>query len=877
MPRLYPLIRLIFVVGLGSTAPVAAQTFPAVPAPPPTTLRDAPLRDWLRQNWYDGKRTILSYSTARARLYNYVDNQQGLVRCVYSGYTEAKAFGFSSTSTTMQNINCEHTVPQSWFNEVERMRSDIHHLFPAVIQWNADRGNDPFAEIPDAQTTKWIRGLSSQSTVPTTNLPEWSEDTNTKFEPRDDHKGNLARAVLYFYTMHATQTFDAGKNVVTAVGDLNTLYQWHLQDPVDALEQLRNRRAAASQGNYNPYINDPSLVARAWGFQGVGITPTVAFAAASGTQTEGPSGSTTYTLTVALTAEPTATATVQVAVSAAGTTATSPADYTFTSPQTLTFGPGLPTSQAVTVTVAGDATVEPDETVRLLLQNPTGPLALGSTTTHDLTIPNDDVAAGTVALAFAKASASAPEGNSATSSYTVNVTLSAVPAMTVTVPITVDAANTSADATDYTLNTTTVTFTTAQASRAVTVTLKGDATVETDRVLSLRLGTPTGPATLGTSITHSLTIRNDDAAAGGEALTCGGLFFSEYIESTSGSNKAVEIYNPSNESVSLAGYQVKVFNNGAITANTTLNLTGTLGSREVYVIINSLSTDQAFLEQGDAVSSVTNFNGNDALTLSYNGTVLDAIGIVGVDPGTNGWSVASGNGSTTNFTLVRKPTVKTGSPTWSTATAEWTAVGADQYSYLGAQGADECDPPLPVTLISFAARRTGPATVLVKWQTAQEVRNDRFEVEKSPDGRVFRLVGRVAGSGTTAAGRYYELPDSNASQAAYYRLRQVDLGGTAALSAVVYVAASTAPLTPSLWPNPLTSADALTLRGLTAANTVTVALHSAYGQTLLAPQLISAADADDRLSAALRPAVPGVYVVVLTHAGERHFLRVLKQ
>lgn len=869
--RFFTLFCLLLVLELSHVARLAAQTFPAVPASPPANLTDVALRDWLRQNWYDGKRTILSYSAARAKLYNYIDNNQNQVRCVYSGYTEAKTLDFNNTSTTMQNINCEHTVPQSWFNEVERMRTDLHHLFPTVVQWNSDRGSDPFAEIPDAQTTKWIRGLNSQASIPGANIEEWSEDTNAQFEPREDHKGNLARAVLYFYTMHANQSFDPGKNVVTAVANLNTLYQWHQQDPVDALEQQRNNRTAASQGNYNPYINDPSLVARAWGFQSAGTDPTVQFAAASGTQAEGNSSSAAYTLTVTLTAEPSAAATVDVSLNAPGTTATSPTDYTFSSPQTLSFGPGLPLSQTVTVTVNGDATVESNETVRLVLQNTTGPLTLGTTTTHTLTIANDDAAPSTPTLAFATASGSKTEGNSGTSSYTVNVTLTPAAAGTVTVPVEIDAANTSVDATDYTLNTATLTFTAGQTSRPVTVTVNGDATVEPDEVLRLNLGTPTGGAVLGTTTTHSLTLPNDDTSGGG--LACGSLIFSEYIESTSGSNKAIELYNPSEQPVNLAGYQVILYTNGSNTATFTHTLTGTLGGREVYVIINNQATDQNFLNQGDAVSGVTNFNGDDALVLSQNGTPIDVIGVRGVDPGT-GWTVPGG--STANWTLVRNANVTQGQTTWATAANGWTAVGQDEYDFLGAQTANECNvTPLPVTLTRFEARRTGPRTVQLSWQTAQEYQNAHFEVEKSPDGRAFRTCGQVAGHGTSTAPRRYELTDAQAPAAAYYRLRQVDLDGTTTLGPVVFVAAPTTDLTSLLYPNPTTGA--VSLVGLPSDASLTVALHTTYGQVLLAPQPTSAAEAGEHLSEALRPAAPGLYVVVIAYAGQRHFLKVVKQ
>jgi len=866
----FPLLRflfLAFLLGAGGVGPLAAQTFPAVPPAPPTNLQGVALRDWLRQNWYDGKRVILSYSAARAKLYNYVDNQQGQVRCVYSGYTEAKPLSFSSTSTTMTNINCEHTVPQSWFNEVERMRSDLHHLFPAVIQWNSDRGSDPFAEIPDAQTTKWIRGLNSQTTIPTALIGEYSEDTNAQFEPRDDHKGNLARAVLYFYTMHSGQTFDAGKGVVSAVADPNMLYQWHLQDPVDAQEQERNRRAAASQGNYNPYIVDPSLVARAWGFQPTGPNALVQFAAASGVQSEGNSGTSTYALTVTLTAEPTATATVQVAQDAAGTTATA-ADFVFTSPQTLTFGPGLPLSQTLTLTVNGDVTVEPDETVRLLLQNPTGPLALGSPTAHTLTIQNDDAATSTPTLAFATASGIAPEGNSGTSTYTVNVTLTPAATATVTVPVEVDAANTSADAADYTLNTTSLTFSAGQTSKAVTVTVTGDATIEPDEVLSLRLGTPTGAA-LGAA-THGITIANDDATGG--ALSCGTLLFSEYIESTSGSNKALEIYNPSEDPINLAGYRVQLFANGTTSATSTLNLSGTLGGREVYVIINNQSNDANFLAQGDAVSGVTNFNGNDALVLSYNGTTIDVLGVKGTDPGNGGWAVTGG--STTDYTLVRNASVTRGRAQWSDAAPEWTAIGHDVYTELGEQVATECgSSPLPVTLVRFDAQRTAPGAVHLSWTTAQEVNSARFEVEKSTNGRLFALAGEVPAAGTSTTPRSYELVDAEA-HGAYYRLRQVDQDGRATWGPVAYVAAAQAAV--QLFPNPTT--DAVTLAGLPADAALVVSLQSLHGRVLLPARAASAAAAGQHLSAALHGAAPGMYLVALTLPGKQQMvIKLLKQ
>ena len=442
-------------------ATLRAQVVPPVPAAPPTNLQGQALRDWLRANWYDGKRTVLSYAAARAKMYNYADNYNNSVTCVYSGYNTPDPFDFNSSSTTSAaNINCEHSIPQSWFTSAARMVSDMHHLYPTYIQWNSNRGNNPYSDIPDASTTIWMRNTTSQGTIPTANIDEYSEATSSQFEPREDHKGNLARTAFYFYTMHDTQPelIATGHQDIATLAPLATLYAWHLADPVDAHEIERNRRVAASQGNYNPYIEYPGLVAQAYGLAPAG--PTFSFAAATGSILEGNAGTSTYTLTVNLSPAATTASTVQVSLNTSSSTATSGTDFSFASPATVTFPAGS-TSQTVTITVNGDTQPEADETVVLTLGSPSTGNSVGTPAAHTLTITNDDGPAPTVA--FASATGSQAEGNTGTSTYTVNVTLSGtLPTGSFTVPVSVDAAgSTATPGTDYTLTTTSLTFSAA--------------------------------------------------------------------------------------------------------------------------------------------------------------------------------------------------------------------------------------------------------------------------------------------------------------------------------------------------------------------------------------------------------------------------------
>jgi endonuclease I len=741
-----------------------AQVIPALPAPAPASLSGVALRDWLRLNWYDPYRVVLSYADARAKMYNYADNYSNSVVCVYSGYSETVPLNFSSTSTgVVNNINCEHSIPQSWFNETTRMRSDMHHLYPTYIQWNSNRGSDPFAEIPDTQTTLWMRLTQSQTGIPTTNLAEYSEDGPGKFEPREDHKGNLARTAFYFYTMHAGQPdlVATGHNSITTLADLNTLYQWHLADPVDAHELERNRRVAASQGNYNPYIEYPALVAQAWGFAPAG--PVFSFATATGSLAEGNIGSTTYTATLSVSPAPTAALTVQVALDAASSTATNGTDFSFTTPATVTFAAGQ-TSQTVTLTVAGDTQPEADETVVLTLQNPGTGASIGGPATHTLTILNDDGPAPTVA--FAAATGSLAEGNSGTSTYSATVTLTNPGSLTfpLTVPVAVVATGTTATSpADYTLATSTITFASAAAlSQPVLVTIVGDALPEPNETVVLRLGTPSNAGlVVGTPGTHTLTILNDDSAPAG--VSCSAPYFSKYFESATGNTKVLEIFNPTAATRNLSGLRVELFAAGATTPTATASLTGNLAAGDVYVIANTGVTSPAVLAATDLQSNVCFFSGTQSLVL-YDGTdTLDIIGVVGRTPSGTGWTVASG-GTTRDNSLVRLPSTGQGNTRWFGATGAattWQAQGTDNFGGVGSYTSTACATPLAVRGSRVAGQLAlypNPATGRVSLRLpGAATRTATIEVLDAL-GRTVRQLSAPVGEATAATLELAGLP-----------------------------------------------------------------------------------------------------------------------
>src|SRR5687767_9938698 len=137
------------------------------------------------------------------------------------------------------------------------------------------------------------------------------------------------------------------------------------------------------------------------------------------------------------------------------------------------------------------------------------------------------------------------------------------------------------------------------------------------------------------------------------------LFFSEYIEGSS-NNKALEIYNGTGAAINLAtaGYSVEMFFNGSASAGLTLNLTGSVAAGDVFVLAQSAAS-AAILAQADQTNGAGWFNGDDAVTLRHGTTIVDVIGQVGSDPGTE-W----GNGltSTADNTLRRKAAIEAGDP-----------------------------------------------------------------------------------------------------------------------------------------------------------------------------------------------------------------------
>ncbi|OHT14264.1 secreted nuclease [Tritrichomonas foetus] len=197
---------------------------------------------------------VVSYKNTRILMYNEVDCVDDKINLIYGGNTyDWKCHGTGIPSATV--VNAEHTIPQSTFSKKQPMVTDLFHIYSSPSKLNSMRSNYKFAEIDYDTCSYYCRNNECSKTRP-------SEETQDEYSclsgdkkywmPRKGDKGRVARSVFYFYTMY--------DGSVSTVGDLNTFKQWNILYPPDAQEKARCDAINQTQGNRNPYIDDPSLV-----------------------------------------------------------------------------------------------------------------------------------------------------------------------------------------------------------------------------------------------------------------------------------------------------------------------------------------------------------------------------------------------------------------------------------------------------------------------------------------------------------------------------------------------------------------------------------------------------------------------------------------
>ncbi|WP_162428172.1 T9SS type A sorting domain-containing protein [Pontibacter pudoricolor] len=182
--------------------------------------------------------------------------------------------------------------------------------------------------------------------------------------------------------------------------------------------------------------------------------------------------------------------------------------------------------------------------------------------------------------------------------------------------------------------------------------------------------------------------------------------------------------------------------------------------------------------------------------------------------------------------------------------------------------------PLPVELVSFKAKSEQNTTILT-WVTASEKNNDRFEVERSQDGKHFSKIGEVAGNGNSNRKLNYSYTDTRtATGVNYYRLRQVDYDGTAEFSKTIsvnFAAQKAGAAIAQVFPTVAT--DKVTIAFTPAAGATDVVIVDAAGRSIAAFAQVS----DFEKVVLVQDLQAGIYFVTITNGEVRETYRFLKK
>ncbi|MFM9005412.1 MAG: lamin tail domain-containing protein, partial [Flavobacteriales bacterium] len=247
---------------------------------------------------------------------------------------------------------------------------------------------------------------------------------------------------------------------------------------------------------------------------------------------------------------------------------------------------------------------------------------------------------------------------------------------------------------------------------------------------------------------------------------CSSVLISEYIEGVggggpNGTSRALELFNTSLNTITLDNYALLQYSNGSQVPTDTLLLIGTLGPQGRYVIVSNTGTISQNVTS-DLISAFINFTGNDAIALTRNDSIVDMIGIIGNDPGNNGWPVAAA--STANNGMRRISTVQMPEGDWNIASTQWEIFASNDFSDLGLHTFQSCSNELLIGFVNSTltidedlGNQNIPVAVDVQNLTSASVDVIVTLTGGTADGNDFTFVSPVTLSFDTIGAQTFEL------------------------------------------------------------------------------------------------------------------------
>ena len=179
---------------------------------------------------YNSLKTNFAYTDA-------VNGSSSQLRLFYCGVTSSSAWVGDT------NFNREHMWPDSKGGGAAE--GDLHSMRPTDKGLNSARSNYPYGEVNNG-------------------TPKYSDSNHGSvlggylgggfFEPLDNVKGDVARAILYDYC-----TYSSLSNLSVVFQSTDVILNWIKLDPVDEFEMSRNDVVEGLQDCRNPFVDYPEL------------------------------------------------------------------------------------------------------------------------------------------------------------------------------------------------------------------------------------------------------------------------------------------------------------------------------------------------------------------------------------------------------------------------------------------------------------------------------------------------------------------------------------------------------------------------------------------------------------------------------------------
>ncbi len=195
------------------------------------------------------------------------DNPNSVI-LIYSRRSEAISNFGTSTGWNREHLWCN----SYGIDKRGPAYSDLHNLRPADASVNSSRSNKIF-DTSDTRDAKYQKPGHPEA-------KQTSEDSDS-WEPPVDVRGEVARASFYMDVRYSgdksnendlqlTDDLSAISSDTVFFGSLDTLLEWHIADPVDNAERVRNDLVYSDyQKNRNPFVDHPEWVVAIYGNPGI--------------------------------------------------------------------------------------------------------------------------------------------------------------------------------------------------------------------------------------------------------------------------------------------------------------------------------------------------------------------------------------------------------------------------------------------------------------------------------------------------------------------------------------------------------------------------------------------------------------------------------